>query len=212
MSFKKTRLIPYAPPSVQVQEDFVEHLNEISNNEDNVLIFYDITHLEYQVKSTKNWQRKGVKHTKILKTNSSKKRINILGALDRKLKRFSFFLTEKSCNKELICDFLGQVKKTYNRTRKQLNLVLDKATYNTAHDTQDTAYELEIELEFLPTSCPNLNIIERLWKFLKKKVVNNKYYSSFQEFEQAVINFVQNIDDYEELDSLLTLNFEIIEI
>ena len=186
-------------------------MNEITKDEDKVLVFYDISHVEYQVKSSKNWQKKGVHNTKILKTNPGKKRINILGALDRELGKLTVFITRNSCNKGLVSNFFGKVKKTYRWSRKQICMVLDKAKYNLAYETQDTAYDLNISLEYLPTSCPNLNIIERFWKFFKKKVVNNKYYESFEEFNNAVDRFFQNIDSYkEELDDLLTLNFEII--
>ena len=58
---------------------------------------------------------------------------------------------------------------------------------------------------------PNLNLIERLWKFFKKKVTKNTYYSTFDEFYQAVVNFFKHFDQYHgELASLLAPNFEII--
>jgi len=175
------------------------------------LVFYDVAHVEHQVKTSKNWQKKGVQHTKVLKTNSSKKRINILGALDRSLKRFTIMFSQANCTQEMAGLFLEQIKKTYRWCRKKIHLVIDGASYNTAYQTQHKACDLGIELKFLPKSSPNLNIIERFWKFFKKKVVNNKYYESFILFQQAVNDFFRNLDQYEnELDSLLSLNFEII--
>jgi len=147
----------------------------------------------------------------VLKTISNKKRINIIGALDRDLKKITIYITEQSCNKEMACQFLKHIKKTYRWCRKQIHLVIDGARYNTAYDTQEQAHDLGIILQFLPKSCPNLNIIERFWKFFKKKVVNNKYYETYEEFNESVDAFFRNIDQYdEELSSLLTLNFEII--
>lgn len=107
--------------------------------------------------------------------------------------------------------FFEQIKKKYRWCRKQINLVIDRASYNRADATQDKAEELGIVLNFLPKSCPNLNIIERFWKFFKKQITNNKYYESFDEFNEAVDDFFRNLEKYdEELASLLNLNFEII--
>ena len=65
----------------------------------------------------------------------------------------------------------------------------------------------------MPPYSPNLCLIERLWKFFKKKVVKNKYYESFDEFYSFVCDFF-SAENWKimknELSSLLTLNFEII--
>ncbi|WP_439645628.1 hypothetical protein [Candidatus Thiosymbion oneisti] len=54
-------------------------------------------------------------------------------------------------------------------------------------------------------------MIERLWKFLKKKVLYNQYYETFDEFKSACEEFFRNPRNYHrELRSLLTANFEII--
>ena len=61
---------------------------------------------------------------------------------------------------------------------------------------------------FLPPYSPNLNLIERLWKMLRKKVINTRFYRTKKKFKRAVMNFFEHIADYkEELESLLTLNF-----
>lgn len=61
----------------------------------------------------------------------------------------------------------------------------------------------------LPPYSPNLNLIERLWKMLRKKVINTRFYRTKEEFRRAVMNFFEHIADYkEELESLLTLNFD----
>ena len=175
------------------------------------MIFYDISHLQYQVQNEKCWQLKGVEYTKVFKSICSKKRINILGAFNRKLNRFTIFMSKSTCNKELVCDFLEVLKADYRWRREELNIVLDGAKYNRSYDTQDRAEDLGIKLNYLPKSSPNLNIIERLWKFLKKHIVRNKYYESFIDFEEAVADFFKNIHQYDkELASLLTMKFEII--
>ena len=76
-----------------------------------------------------------------------------------------------------------------------------------------TAYlkNSRIELKFLPPYSPNLNLIERLWQFMNRKVRNNKYYEKFLDFKEAIFTFFENISQYkEELKGLLSQKFHII--
>lgn len=74
----------------------------------------------------------------------------------------------------------------------------------------DLATTLNIELLYLPTYSPNLNLIERLWKFVKKKCLYSKYYGDFDSFKGAIADCLAQTDPTykEELDSLLTLKFQ----
>ena len=64
---------------------------------------------------------------------------------------------------------------------------------------------------FLPAYSPNLNIIERLWKFFRQRITRGKYYETYKEFVEVSRNFFDKLSEYkEELDSLLTENFHII--
>ena len=92
----------------------------------------------------------------------------------------------------------------------ELLLVLDNARYQRAYEVQDYAAELGIDLFFLPPYSPNLNLIERLWKFTRKHVTRNKYYATFAEFREAVERLLANLPDYvDELASLMTENFHL---
>ncbi|MDR0613565.1 MAG: transposase [Dysgonamonadaceae bacterium] len=63
----------------------------------------------------------------------------------------------------------------------------------------------------MPPYSPDLNLIERLWRFLKKKVINTNFYRTKELFKQAVMKFFVNIAEYkQELQSLLTLNFRLV--
>ena len=75
------------------------------------------------------------------------------------------------------------------------------------------AAELNIELLFLPPYSPNLNLIERLWKFVKKKCLYSKYHEKFVDFKQAIQTCLDQVSGQfkEELASLLTLNFQTFE-
>ena len=69
---------------------------------------------------------------------------------------------------------------------------------------------LNIELLFLPPYSPNLNLIERVWKFLRSKCLNSKYYATFAEFMKGIEDCIEKFQEtfQEELNSLLTWNFQ----
>lgn len=93
-----------------------------------------------------------------------------------------------------------------------IHLILDNAKYQHCKYVKEIATQLKINLEFLPTYSPNLNLIERVWKFMKKKVLYGKYYEVFQNFKEGITACVDNINNSKqyknELNSLLTFNFQ----
>ena len=72
------------------------------------------------------------------------------------------------------------------------------------------AKELGIELLFLPSYSPNLNLIERLWRFVKRKAAYGRYHPTFAEFRAAVRDVIDRVPTThtEQLASLMTLNFQ----
>jgi len=71
---------------------------------------------------------------------------------------------------------------------------MDNVRYQKCKLVQELAQQLEIELLFLPPYSPNLNLIERLWKFVKRKVLYSKYYENFGSFKEAIQNGLIVID------------------
>ena len=71
--------------------------------------------------------------------------------------------------------------------------------------------EKNIKLLYLPSYSPNLNLIERFWKYLKEKICTT-YYEHFGEFKKAITDFLDNIGKYkDDLISLLAPNFHIMD-
>ncbi len=75
---------------------------------------------------------------------------------------------------------------------------------------QDYANQLGIQLCYLPSYLPQLNLIERFWKFIKNECLYSKYYANFADFKAAISNCIATANTYkqEKLNSLLTLNFQ----
>ena len=108
-----------------------------------------------------------------------------------------------------ICEIL--VKLALRRTEGiPITIVLDNARYQRCKLVMAKAEELGIELLFLPPYAPNLNLIERLWKFVKKDVLYSKYYDNFGGFQEAIISCLSQTETKHKkaLDSLLTLKFQ----
>jgi transposase len=157
-----------------------------------------------------SWQKRGKAGTKKVLSNTGRRRLNIIGALNPIKIAVTTLITECKCDREVIKAFFKEIRKDYPGNIK-INLILDNATYNKAYDVQELAEELNIDLIYLPPYAPNLNLIERVWKFFKKKTTKNNYYPTFMEFYQAVDNFFKGFNNFQdELKSLLTFNFEII--
>ena len=91
-------------------------------------------------------------------------------------------------------------------------IILDNARYYHSLIVKEFLKEHpRIVLKFLPPYSPNLNIIERLWKILKQKVVYNKFYLRFDDFRIKVLEFLQNrIWLNDKFKNMLTDNFQII--
>ena len=88
---------------------------------------------------------------------------------------------------------------------------LRRKVYTDAKSVTQWVKGTRIRQVSLPPYSPNLNLIERLWKMLQKKVINTGFYRREEEFRRAVMNFFEHIADYkEELESLLTLNFRLV--
>jgi len=120
-------------------------------------------------------------------------------------------VSEDNCSIPSTKLFFDRIRKTYTEYSIPIHLFMDNARYQKAYEVQEYAKKLNIVLEYLPPYSPNLNLIERFWKFTKKIIVRNKYYETFDSFVSAFTSFFQSLDLYKSsLESLLTLNFEII--
>ena len=146
-----------------------------------------------------------------IKSAAGRNRINVLGAVHAVTKEITTLINTDYINANTIVDFLHQLKNKYNDL--PIFIVLDNARYQHCDLVKKAAESLGITLMFLPPYSPNLNIIERLWKLAKKKVLYAKYYDSPTKFHSAITNFFQTINQTcpKDLNSLLTLKFHFFE-
>jgi transposase len=131
-----------------------------------------------------------------------------LGALCATTHQLTTVCNTSYINSESVCELLRKLAALPGTT--PITVVLDNARYQRCALVEATAKALGIEVLFLPTYSPNLNLIERLWKFTKAKVLYSKYYATFEDFQSAITSLLDNAHQThrEELDSLLALKFQ----
>ena len=143
-----------------------------------------------------------------LKAPSGRQRLNVLGALNAINHELITVINDAYINSQSVCDLLCKIARLNLKT--PVTLVLDNARYQRAKLVQQFAAQLGMELLFLPSYSPNLNLIERLWKFVKKQCLYSKYYPDFHCFRNAIVDCLQKTHSIHkpQLDSLLTLKFQ----
>jgi transposase len=135
-------------------------------------------------------------------------RFNVLGAWNAVTRELLTITNTTVVNTDTMCDLLRVV--ATRGLAGPVTLVLDNARYQRNALVMGLAQELGIELLFLPSYSPNLNLIERLWRFVKRKAAYGRYHPTFAEFRAAVRDVIDRVPTThtEQLASLMTLNFQ----
>lgn len=138
---------------------------------------------------------------------SGRRRYNVLGAWNGVTRESVRVTDDTRVSSDTVVDLLGRVAA---RTKGPTTLVLDDARYQRCEAVEREAKRLGVELLFLPSHSPNPNLIERLWKFTKKKALRGKHYPDFAAFTGAIDDCLNRIltDHREALASLVTLKFQ----
>jgi transposase len=144
----------------------------------------------------------------LMRGPSGRKRFNVLGAIDAVTHELTTVCNETTINAEAIGELLRKLSARY--ASLPLTLVLDNARYQRCAAVQGLARSLRIELLFLPPYSPNLNLIERLWKFVKKECLSCRYYEDFARFKAAIVECLDGVEGKHRgaIRSLLTLKFQ----
>ena len=204
-TYKKPHPIP-GKSNNKEQEAFVKMYKKIRRkmNSNDSLFFIDGVHPHHNPLVQYGWFKKGIRYP--LKTNTRYNRINVMGAVD--IDRYDVVSQDfPQLNEEATLDFLEKIRK--KRANGWIYLVLDNAGYYSTNRVKKYAEAIGIRLLYLPPYSPNLNLVERLWGFMQKQILYNKYYATFAEFKQKCKSFLNGLRwKKDELRSLLTENFE----
>jgi len=143
-----------------------------------------------------------------IKAPSGRQRFNVLGALNAKSHQLVSVANDSYINANSVCELMEKLRVLHGE--QALSLILDNARYQKCRIVWTKAEKLDIDLVYLPSYSPNLNLIERLWKFVKKTCLNSFYYGSFDEFKGAISCCLlqTHTTHKKELDTLLRHNFQ----
>jgi transposase len=204
---RKVGMVP-AKADVNEQEEFKKknlepHLKEAQEGKRTVF-FVDASHFVLAPFLGYLWSFVRL----FVKAPSGRQRFNVLGALNAITHELITITNNTYINSQTVCDLLWKIAQSNFKT--PVTLILDNARYQRCLLVKEFAKQLNIELLFLPSYSPNLNLIERLWKFVKKECLYSKYYSEFTPFKNAIMDCMQKTSSTykQELDSLLTLKFQ----
>jgi transposase len=142
---------------------------------------------------------------------SGRQRYNVLAALDAVTHRLVRVTNHTYINSESVCTLLRQIAAL--GLPNPITLVLDNARYQRCQLVQNLARELNIELLFLLSYSPNLNLIERLWKFVKKEMLNSRHHQNYAVFQATIDQCLDELPTTHKmkLETLLTHEFQTFE-
>ena len=206
---KQVKPLP-AKADEQKQLEFVAQFEEMIEQlpQDTVVYFTDATHPTHNTQKSSAWIKKG--QDKHIAANSGRKRVNINGAVNALDPCEAVVVEAQTVNAQNTITLYEKL--LASNPGKKLVLICDNAPYYRSRLLQEWLQRQPlIKQWFLPTYSPNLNIIERLWRFMKKQAIGLSFHPTYKAFKTSILHFFEHLDDYEyELKHLLTLKFQIL--
>lgn len=209
--YKQTKSVSSKADDLEQQEFLTEKLSPLLEEviEGKSVIYYsDGCHPTHNTKTGKGWILKGEDF--IVDSNSGRQRLNINAAVNATKPEHLVYETTDTINTQSTKRLCQKLLRKH--PKKNIYVVCDNARYNRNKMLTEWAANTRIKFVYLPPYSPNLNIIERLWRLMRKEVINSIYYDTYAKFKIGVTKFLDNSKDYKsELRSLLTLNFRTVE-
>lgn len=208
-SYKKPTVTPGGAPAEEVQRAFAAKIEETIENKgpDDKAYFADGVHPRLNPIAGYGWIRTGER--KEIPSHTGREHLNINGVVDAESHEAIVHESEV-INAQSTIELCEKIKGS--QPLGKIIIFADNARYYKCKAM--TEYLLDnprIAFIHLPSYCPNLNLIERLWKFYKKKILCQKYYPNLEKMREATLDFFDRLQDYAaELKTLLTLNFQIV--
>jgi len=206
-SYKKPTHVP-GKQNPDQQRAFLRTYERLkaAKGKDDPIYFADATHPQHNSIPSYGWIKKG--QEKELQANSGRQRLNINGAVNIETLEPTVRFYD-TINAQSAMDLFRRLEAKHPKATA-IYVIVDNARYYRSRWLKKMLKGTKIKLIFLPPYSPNLNLIERYWKFFKKKVLNNRYYKTFADFQRACESFFRKRKKYlPELQTLLTENFHI---
>lgn len=173
------------------------------------VFFVDAAHPVQGFHSGHVWSEKPV----CVRTSSGRQRVNILGAMHAATHELYSISTTDYIKATTVVELISFLREEL--PGRSIYLVLDNARYQRCELVAKAARKYRVHLVFLPPYSPNLNLIERFWKYLKKQVLAGFHYPTKQGFVEAIDNFIDEVNEglhEEEINELMNLKFQLLEV
>ncbi len=211
-SYKQTVALPCEADADQQQAFLTEQLTPLlaaAEAGQAVVYFADAAHPTHNTRATHAWSEVGVPRP--LLTLSGRDRVNLNAALNAHCPS-QVHLHESDTVNAASTQALYQKLLAAHPDQGPIYVICDNARYYRNNALRAWLADKPLVQVFLPPYSPNLNLIERLWKFLRKKVINTVFYRTKEAFRAAILRFFDNLGDFRhELTSLLTCQFRVLD-
>jgi transposase len=205
--YKKPKAVP-GNPDPEAQEVFSKQYEKfmLEKRPDVEVLFMDAVHPSHNAMPSYGWIRRGEERE--LKTNSGRERLNLHGAINAETHEITVIESE-TVDADSTINLLRAIEQKYPNA-PEIKVILDNAKYHYSKEVKEYLKTSRVQLVFIPSYSPNLNLIERIWKFFKKKVLYNTYYSDIGKFRDACINFFRNFGKFhDEISRLMSGGFHL---
>jgi transposase len=201
--YKKPKGIPGKHSDVENQQVMINKLTglieECAEDEEKQIYFLDGSGFDHNVKIGYGWIEKGKE--KLIKTNTGREKINVNGAYNPVNQEVVCIEHEENVNQQSNMKLVDKIiEKSFTdlwlRRKRKLFLVMDNAKYNHGklfleHLEQISKEKgIKIEIIYLPPYSPNLNLIERLWRYAKNEILQ-VYYEEKEKFKSRIKEFFE---------------------
>jgi len=185
-SYKKPAIVP-GKADKERQEYWLAEYEKLRQElpADETIGFIDGVHPTHNVQPAFGWIKTGVR--KEIPANTGRERINLTGMIDV-ISHNVLVQEDETLNADATIQFFRKIEEAYP-TKRKIHIFCDNAPYYRNKAVKAYLKTSRVELHFLPPYSPNLNPIERLWKWMKERVIYNTYYQYFEDFKAAVMGF-----------------------
>ena len=176
-----------ADPEQQIKfhDEVLQPLMEKAEQKELALLFLDASHFVMGCDFLGYIYGKA---RRLVQTFSGRKRYNVLGAIDYATKQVLTVTNDSYITATQVCQMLEKIAIAY--AGKNVHVVLDNARYQKCRMVTELAQQLGIVLDYIPPYSPNLNLIERFWKFVKGEL-RSKYYDDFSKFQESIDGIIE---------------------
>ena len=209
--WKKPESVP-GKIDAETQRKFIAAHEDLRNSlgPDEAVVYVDAVHPTHQAKPAGRWLPRGQRCA--LPAASGRDRLNLHGAIDLETGRTNI-LDVQTVDADSTIALFEALEQSHS-TMRRIHVFLDNARYHHARAVRDWLQQpgRRIVLHFVPSYCPHLNPIERLWKVMHENVTHNKTYAKFRDFADAVLGFLRRTvpQRFDEFSSTITDNFRVI--